>query len=117
MKRMIVILLVLCLAVCAVLFWMIAQADGTEKTILDTEAVEAVARGRFLWVTDKGSGNRYEFRVVRVRCSDADMEPVTMVSTPSFTVLAIRGGVVIRTHEKVYIITIKRGGLWNAEKG
>lgn len=117
MKKTIVILLVLCLIVCAVPVWMAIQANGAEKTILDTETVEVVARGRFLWVTDKGGGNRYEFRVVRVRCSDADMEPVTMVSTPSFMVQAIRGGVVIRTQEKVYIITMKRGGLWNAEKG
>lgn len=117
MKKILIVLVIVCFMVCAVPFWIIAQADGAEKTILDTEAVEAVARGRFLWVTDKGSGNRYEFRVVRVRCSDADMEPVTMVSTPSFMVQAIRGGVVIRTQEKVYIITIKRGGLWNAEKG
>ena len=117
MKKILVVLVIVCFMACAVPFWIIAQADGTEKTILDTEVVEAVARGRFLWVTDKGSGNRYELRVVRVRCSDADMEPVTMVSTPSFMLQAIRGGVVIRTQEKVYIITIKRGGLWNAEKG
>lgn len=117
MKKILNVLVIVCFMVCAVPFWMIAQADGAEKTILDTEAVEVTARGRFLWVTDKGSGSRYEFRLVRVRRSDAAMEPVTMVSKPSFMVQAIRGGVVIRTQEKVYIITIKRGGLWNAEKG
>ena len=117
MKKTIVIILVLCLIVCAVPVWMAIQANGAEKTILDTEAVEVTARGRFLWVTDKESGNRYEFRLVRVRRSDADMEPETMISTASFMVQAIRGGVIIKAQEKVYIITIKRGGLWNAEKG
>ena len=117
MKKIVIVLLVVSFMVRAVPFWMIAQANGAEKTILDNEAVEVIARGRFLWVTDKESGNRYEFRVVRVRRSDADMEPETMISMPSFVVQAIRGGVLIRAQEKVYIITIKRGGLWNAEKG
>lgn len=117
MKKILIVLVIVCFMVCAVPFWMIAQADGTEKTILDTEAVEAVAQGRFLWVTDKVNGNSYEIRIVRVKRTQAPVGPVTMVSTPSFMLQAIRGGVVIRTQEKVYIITIKRGGLWNAEKG
>ena len=117
MKKLVIVLLIVSFIACAVPFWMIAQANGAEKMILDTEAVEVTARGRFLWVTDKGSGSRYEFRLVRVRRSDAAMEPETMVSTPSFIVQAIRGGVIIKAQEKIYIIMIKRGGLWNAEKG
>ncbi len=110
MKKMIVLITLISLL-------LMTGCAAKPKTLVDAEAVEVVACGRLLSVIDRQAGNNYDFRVVRVRRSDAVVEAVEVMSTPTMTIRQARHSVIIDDRSKVYIITIDGGGHWNAEKG
>lgn len=114
MKKSITIGLILCL-LCGCL---VACTAPEQKTLVSTEAVEVVACGRILTVTDKQTGQQHEIRVIRVKRTEAAVEAVGMISTPTLTIRRSGRTVEVIAGNEVYIITIDRGGYWKyAEKG
>ena len=109
MRKIILFLIVICLT-CSV-----PGCAARSRVLVKAEAVEAIAQGRTLTVIDRQAGNNYEFRVVRVRRSDAVVEPVKMISTPTLTIRQGRHSVTIIAGTEVYIIPIIRGGWGNAK--
>ena len=92
---------------------LVAGCAAKPKTLVDAEAVGVVACGRLLTVTDRQTGDNFDFWVVRVQRSDADVEAI-VISTPTMLIRQTRHSVIIESGQKVYIITIDRGGHWNA---
>lgn len=91
-------------------------AEAEQQILLDNETVKIEAQGLLLVVTDKLNGNTYAFRPVRVKRTETNVEPVTMISTPTIRIEAVWRGLRITTGNKVYVIHRKLGGVWNAKK-
>ena len=107
-KRMIIA--ILCLAVLAGCAAPYAEAEP--KIVVDSTTVMVEAQGLVLVVTDKLNGNTYAFRPVRVKRTETNTEPVTIISTPTIRIEAVWRGLRITTGNKVYIIHTKHGGVW-----
>lgn len=115
-KRIVIMTLVLSLlllAGCASPF-----VENEPKTVLDSTTVMVEAHGLVLAVVDKSTGTEYRFKPKLVRRSEATEEPVAVVSTPTLIITPMRRGVEVQAlqENRVYIITLKRGGLFFGEE-
>lgn len=98
------------LLVLSFLSWSLSQPH----TLIDSNSLEIVSSGHLLTVSDRLSGQEYQFKRVHIRRSDALTAPYTAIESGTIRIDIVPGGCLkIESDGSVYLITPK---MWRFEQ-